>query len=118
MPKLSLSKRDVAAGTILEPGLYDAKITAVSMQPAKDKQSNNYVVEFEIGDQGVPLKKYFSEKYLAAIVPLLKAAGAQVDEDGVEIDTDELVDVEIKVSIINSVYNGKQQNDIEAYLPA
>lgn len=118
MAKLTFSKRDVAAGTILEPGLYTAKVVAVAEKAAKDGKSMNHVIEFAIGDKEIPLTKYFSEKYLAAMIPLLRAAGADVDDEGFELDTNQLVGVEIKVSIINTVYNGKQQNDIDAYLPA
>lgn len=118
MPKISFSKRDIAAGTILEPGLYKAKISTVSTQPTKDKTSMNYVIEFLIGDQEVPLRKFFSEKYVSPMIPLLKAAGADVDEDGFELDLDALVGVELKVSVINGTYNNKPTNDIDSYIPA
>lgn len=116
--KLNFSKRDVAAGTILEPGLYAAKIATVSQQAAKDKQSMNYVVELLVGDNEVPVRKFYNEKFLSPMIPLLKAAGADVDADGFEIDLNALVGVELKVSIINGSYNNKPTNEIDAFMPA
>lgn len=76
--RLSITAKDVKAEKLVKPGWYATRIVKVEKEPAKDKQSENYVVDVEglEGDStGVPCKVFFSEKFIQSILPLIRATG-------------------------------------------
>ena len=76
--RLTISAKEVKAEKLVKPGWYATKITKVDKLVAKDKESENFVFDVEgmEGDSaGVPVKTFFSEKFIQNINPLIRATG-------------------------------------------
>jgi len=118
--RISLTREDVLAGKVVKPGWYNVQIKDVEPKPSKTDQSTNYWFTFIIQDEGpfkgVPIRKNFSEKWLAPMGGLISAVtGKQFD--GGEVDLEAMAGKTILIKTINKEYNGSMQNDIEAYKP-
>jgi hypothetical protein len=78
--RLAITAKEVKAEKIVKPGWYPTKILKVTKEIAKDKESENFVVDVEglEGDaSGVPCKVFFSEKFIQSINPLVRATSEQ-----------------------------------------
>lgn len=116
--KLTIKPEDVKAAKIITPGPYRFKVRAFYPKPAKDK-SMNYVAEL-IGMEGdatdVRILKFFNEKFIAPIVPFLRALGQEVSEDNLtEVDLEGAIGMEVIGFVETSMRDNKPQNDINAW---
>lgn len=78
--RLQITSKEVKAEKIVKPGWYATKIENPRVEPAKDKESENYIVDavgMEEDADGVPCRCFFSEKFIQNINPLVRATGEQ-----------------------------------------
>lgn len=85
MPRLQISPEDFKRAKLVKPGWYPTLIKDVNEELAKDKLSQNIVVDLENSDKeseflGVPAKHWFTEKFPQGGVTFLKAMIANIDE--------------------------------------
>ena len=76
--RLSISAKDVKAEKLVKPGWYATRIKKITQEIAKDKESHNFVVDIlgqEDDSEGVPVKCFFSEKFIQSINPFVRATG-------------------------------------------
>lgn len=80
MPKfiLQIGAKEVLAEKLVKPGWYPTFIEAIDKQTAKDKESENFIIDVigkEGDSNGVPCKCFFSEKFIQNINPFIRATG-------------------------------------------
>lgn len=119
--RLQLTPADVKARKVLTPGPYGWEIRAVYTKPSKEDKSINYVFEL-VGIDGeakdVLIRKYFNEKFIAPIVPLLQALGQQVSEEDVtSVDLEAAQGMKVRGIVETRMYQNTPQNDIVAWAP-
>ena len=76
--RLSISAKDVKAEKLVKPGWYATQVKKVNQEIAKDKESHNFVIDVigrEDDSDGVPVKCFFSEKFIQSINPFVRATG-------------------------------------------
>lgn len=88
MPRLQINPEDFKRAKIVKPGWYVTFIKEVNEELAKDKQSQNVVLDIEVADpesefKGVPAKHWFTEKFPQGAVAFAKAMNPGIPEDKV-----------------------------------
>ena len=76
--RLTITSKDVKAEKLVKPGWYATQIQKTAQEMAKDKESFNFVIDvvgMEEDAKGVPVKCFFSEKFIQNINPLVRATG-------------------------------------------
>ena len=76
--RLSITAKDVKAEKLVKPGWYATVVKKITQEIAKDKESHNFVVDVlgkEDDSDGVPVKCFFSEKFIQSINPFVRATG-------------------------------------------
>ena len=122
MIKISLTPQEIKRGKLIEnPGWYGAEISEVLTKPSKGDKSTNYWVYFkgltgEVKD--MQFFRLFNEKALGFIVPFLKAAGVEVNEETGEVqnfDLQALIGRKIKLFIKVGDNQGTPVNQVDGY---
>lgn len=117
--RVRLEKSDIAAGKLLDPGIYLAQVDSIT--EGKSKGDGSVVITVKMhGLEGeaedVPLTAFFSEKFMMPWVNFLKAFGIEV-EAGKEYEVDNLQGEILRVAVDNEEYNNKMQNRVRDFLP-
>lgn len=118
--RINLTREDVLAGKILPPAWYKVVVKDVTAEPSKTDGSTNYWFKFVVVEgpySGVPLRKNFSEKWMAPISGLIESLIGKPYEGG-EVELDSAVGKTVMIKTINKEYQGRMQNDIEGYKAA
>lgn len=118
--KLTIKPEDVKASKIITPGKYRFRIQKVYVLPSKGDKSTNYVFDIiglEGSAEGVPIKKFFNEKFISPIIPLLNALGQECSEETLtDVDLESAVNMEVFGFVETTLRDGKTpQNDINAW---
>jgi hypothetical protein len=120
--KISLSREDVMAATVLKPGWYLCTVKDVWQEAAKTDGSTNTWVKFVVKEgefKDTPLRKNFSEKWMNPIVGYIECfigTGKYVPDTEVDIEGSKGKD--IRVQIQNKLYNGVTQNEVIGFKAA
>jgi len=120
--RFQVSPQDVKRSKSVRPGWYEAEVTGVKVEDAKDGQSKNIVIDL-LGKEGdamnVPFRTWVSEKAPGLAVPIIKAFGGTVSEDeGADFDFETIKGMMVRVEIITEKYQGRPQNKINDWAPA
>ena len=106
--RLSISAKDVKAEKLVKPGWYATQIKKINQEIAKDKESHNFVIDVigrEDDSNGVPVKCFFSEKFIQSINPFVRATGPlQGIQNPLSEDTGLDPNYELKKAEENVVY--------------
>jgi len=129
--RFAITREDVLKGKVVDPGFYKVKIKGIVEGVAGPKSANpgsaTVAVHYSITEgkfKDVPLQSTFSELAPGMAVPffnaLLPADKRITDKDDnpelPEFD-EKLIGLELQVNVVNNMYNGKPQNNIQEYRP-
>ncbi len=122
-----ISKEDILRGKAVKPGVYVLTVKSCKMGPGKsDPSSNVMAVNFTIesgpaGDNsfnGIPIDTWFSEKAAGMAIPFIEAVtGHKVPETGANPDFEQCIGRKVKAFIKNEMYQGRNTNKIEGFMP-
>lgn len=132
----NLSEDDFLKGRLVQPGWQSSKIVSYEEKTSKEKVNpqtgervppSQYIeLKFQITDgpdKGAILYNNFSEKAPGFIIPFMEALmGAKLDPKNPEhrsftFTKDKLIGKFIDVEVIRGSYNGKPQNQVNAFKP-
>lgn len=123
--KFKVTPEDLKRGKLVPPAWYNLQITKVEEKPADTDGSMNWIMDFVIkgGEyDGVPVRRYWNEKYHPAsnIEHFLEAFGVKVDDKaGIDIDFQKTVGKELKAFIKNQLdKQNVMRNNIVDFAPA
>jgi len=115
----TITRADMLRSKVVEPGWYATKVTKVSQEPASTDGSTNTIVDMIITQpgafEGVPLRRYFSEKAPGFAAPFLIAVGCNLGDNGAVVDFERAVGREILTYIKNEMYGDRQTNKAEDF---
>jgi hypothetical protein len=117
--KLTVTKEDVLATTLLNPGWYPITVMGYSEKAAGTDGSLNRFIEFLIDDgpqQGVKLRAVFNEKFAPLLPDYVTACGAKY-EVGVSMDLEETKNLKLMAHVKRGEYNGRPNNEIDGFRP-
>lgn len=123
MPVIAFSKADVLRTKTVDTGWYEATITRIDgPKEAKSGGSLNFDVIFTLGEKspipGKELNRTFNSKAISMMIPLVAAAkGEAVNENGFQLDTDDLLNKKVDIKVVVDTYEGQLLNKVEEFLP-
>jgi hypothetical protein len=118
--KFTITNSDLKRNKILEPNWYAVKITKVEERQARDGESMNLWVSFEVTSQddatnGVPLRRCFSEKAPGFILNFVYAlTGKKVETEQEIAVTEACIGRQLKVYVNQE---GQFSNNVTDFLP-
>jgi len=118
--KMRITRDDFLKGKLVSPGWYTAKIVEVIQETSKKGDSQNYVVTFQILDEGsfkdVKPMKTFNEKAPGVAIPFFTAVnnGVQIEPD-MDYDFAATKNRTIQIMITNEPYNNRMVNSVVDY---
>jgi hypothetical protein len=118
--KFTITSADIKRNKVLEPNWYTVKITKIEEKPAKDQESINKWVHFEVlshdeSINGVPLRRCFNEKAPGFVIPFIKIMAGKNDIEPGEYEiTERLVDRQLRVHVTQQE---QFVNSVDDFLP-
>lgn len=122
MPIVTFTAEDVKRGKIVIPQWYLMTIKSVTRELSKDKSSHNWIVDL-VGNSGeatdVPFRRYYSEKALGMMIPLVVSVGGTVNEEtGGSFNSEAMQGKQVEAFVKNELDDkGKLRNSIEDFRP-
>jgi hypothetical protein len=103
----------------VEPGWYKCLVKDVTRDSASTDGSTLAVIDFIITQegpfQGVPMKRFFSEKAMGFSIPFFAACGAPIKEEGGSYDFAKTKGKTILVYVKNEMYQNRMTNKPEDF---
>lgn len=120
-----VSKDDFLASVICKKADWlPLEIEKVEVKPNNEGDSMNYIVDFRVLQNGkqedmneVPIRKFYSEKYLAPIIPLAAALGTPIGRDGGEFDLERASGKKVMGMVKPGKMGDRDINDIIDFRP-
>ena len=125
MPVINITQKDINRQKPADEGWHLLELTSVSEGTSKDKQSVNFVFEFEVTGDNDPSKGRYvyqlvnSKAAGMSLIPMGCAIlNIKLDEfNPQEIDTDKWIGKKVWGEIVDRVYEGKIQKNVTNWAP-
>jgi hypothetical protein len=119
---LNYSKSDVNRNRVVDAKEWlPAEVIAYTQKESKAGDSINHIVDFRILNgpyEGMEVRNFFSEKFVAGVFPFWIACGGSIEADGGSVDLEATIGKQIQICVApRTGDDGRTFNNILDFRP-